>query len=117
MKNKKGQALIEFVIILPVLLFVIFLSLDFGTITFDKNRMNDIMNDVIKMYNDNKSTNEIESFVKNNIKDSNITIKLDGEYIKVNINKRHNFYTPGLSKIMGENYNIEVERMVYNEIE
>ena len=103
MKNKKGQALIEFVIILPVLLFVIFLSLDFGTITFDKNRINDIMNDVIKMYNDN-------------INGSNITIKLDGEYIKVNINKRHNFYTPGLSKIMGENYNIEVERMVYNEI-
>lgn len=117
MKNKKGQALIEFVIILPILLFVIFLSLDFGTITFDKNRMNDIMNDVIKMYNDNKPTNEIENFVKNNIKGSNITIKLDGEYMKIYINKKHTFYTPGLSKIMGENYNIEVERMVYNEIE
>ena len=46
MMNKRGQALIEFVLILPVLLLLIFAFIDFGRIIVCKNHLEGVMNEV-----------------------------------------------------------------------
>ena len=90
--NRKGQALVEFVLILPVFILILFAIVDFGTILSKKNELeNDSM--------------DIVSLVKNGttIEDINITIT---ENVKV--------ITPGLNLILGNPYKITVERVIPN---
>ena len=57
--NKKGQALVEFIIILPVIIFIIMLLVDFMTIFSYKNKLESNMNNVTILYKENK----IDDFV------------------------------------------------------
>ena len=85
--NKKGQALVEFLLVLPVLVFVILLVVDLGKLMIMRNHLESILVTV------DKNTTEVK----------------DLEY-DINIEKKDNFlilksctevYTPGLSKILG----------------
>ena len=89
--NKKGQALVEYILILPVLIFIILALVDIGKLN------------VMKMH--------LEG-VLNNVDESTETIK-DKEY-KISINKQEtqdgllielksctSITTPGLNKILG----------------
>ena len=85
--NKKGQALVEFVLILPVLIFILLLVIDMGRLMIMKNHLETVLNQV----------------------DKNTIVINDKEY-KINIEHKDNFiilksctnvYTPGLSKILG----------------
>ena len=116
MINKKGQALVEFIIILPILLYIVLIVIDFGIILSTKNRMESIINDIELMYKNNETTEIINDFVDDNINDTNVKIISNEKYINVFLDKSYNFITPGLSKIFGSNYKIKVERKFYNEI-
>ena len=48
--NKKGQALVEFILILPVFIFLIFSVYDFGIIFNKKNALENISTDIIELY-------------------------------------------------------------------
>ena len=54
MKNNRGQALVEFIMILPILILFIMAVFDFANILLKKNEMNDILNDVVSLYENNK---------------------------------------------------------------
>lgn len=114
--NKKGQALVEFIIILPILIFILFAIIDYGVISYNRNRMENIINDVSKMYNNNEPEKDIKDFIKTN--DSNININIDilndGKFINIALNKKYDYITPGLNKIFKENI-IKVERKIYSE--
>ncbi len=92
MRDKRGQALIEFVILLPVIIMIIFIIIDFGTIFFQKNKLENISTDIVNIYNSNKEIDE-DLF-------SDVDIKLikNGEYVEITIDKKLNLLTPGLSK-------------------
>ena len=47
MKNNKGQALVEFVIILPVMLLLIFSIIDFGIVIYEKNNLENVISDAV----------------------------------------------------------------------
>ena len=66
--NKKGQALVEFIIILPVIIFIIMVIIDFMMIFTYKNELENDMNNVVKVYS--KTKEEVS-----NITDNIITIK------------------------------------------
>ena len=114
MTNKKGQALVEFIIILPILLFIVLIVIDFGIILSNKNRMESIMNDIELMYKNNETVETINNFVDKNIDDTYLEIKPNENYINILLDKNYDFITPGLSKIFGDNYKIKVERTMYN---
>ena len=65
MKNNRGQALVEFIMILPILILFIMAVFDFANILLKKNEMNDILNDVVSLYENNKK-DKIQSFVTDN---------------------------------------------------
>ena len=85
--NKKGQALIEFVLVLPILIFILLFIVDMGRLMIMKTHLESLLVSV----------------------DSETTVISDKEY-NVSIEKKDGFivlksctntYTPGLSRIVG----------------
>ena len=50
MNKKRGQALVEFVVILPIFIFFLFAMIDFGKMIFIKNQLESEMDEVIEEY-------------------------------------------------------------------
>lgn len=111
--NKKGQALVEFIIILPVMIFVLLAIVDLGIMSYNKNRLENIITDVDKMYKNSETNEEINKFINKNDKDIKYNLENDDKYIKIKLEKKYKFITPGLDKIISPN--IIVERTIYNE--
>lgn len=114
MKSKKGQALVEFIIILPILIFILLAVIDYGVISFNKSKIENIITDVGKMYKNNETEDEINNFIKNNDKDLKIETTFEDKYTNIKLYKKYNYITPGLDKIFKTN-EISVERKIYNE--
>jgi len=106
--NNKGQALIEFVLILPVFIFILFAVIDFGMITYGKNNLENDSVDIINMYQNGISLEEI----KDNYLENDINISDKGSYYLFSISTSVNIVTPGLNRILGDPYVINVERVL-----
>ena len=106
--NNRGQALIEFVLILPVFLLILFAIIDFGIIF---NTKSNLENDSIDIVNSFKNGNSIEE-IDNMYEDSSISITNEGEYYKIKVTTSINLITPGLNRVLGDPYLISVERVV-----
>ena len=51
--NRKGQALVEFVLILPIFIMILFSIVDFGMIFNKKNELENISIDIMNLLNNN----------------------------------------------------------------
>lgn len=108
--NKRGQALVEFVIILPILLLLIFAFIDFGRIIVCKNHLEGVMNEVV-----NLSDEEITSYLKNDSDYSiSYNVKIDN-YKNITLTTKLNLVTPGLKNILKNPYIVKVERSIVYE--
>lgn len=110
MKNNRGQALIEFVLILPVLLLLVFALIDFGRIIVCKSHLEGVMNEV-----SNLSDDEITTYLRKD-KDYNITynVRID-DYRNITLSTKLDLITPGLKNILRNPYTIKVERSIVYE--
>lgn len=106
--NRKGQALIEFVLILPVLIFILFSVIDFGMIYNKKNSISNDSLDIVNLFKNGTSIDEIEKIYD----DASIDVSNDGKYYTFKITTSVNLITPGLNKILGDPYVIDVERVI-----
>ena len=61
--NKKGQALVEFIIILPVFIFMILAIIDIGKMLYDKSAMQSKLNDAVQMYENGKKYDDIKEYI------------------------------------------------------
>lgn len=110
--NRKGQALVEFVLILPVFIYLVFASLDVGRVILCKNHLEGIMNDVSMMVKEEKNIDEIKEFIKDDSYKIDISITYD-KYANVKLNTKLNLVTPGIKRVISEN--VVVERSVIYE--
>ena len=110
MKNSRGQALIEFVLVLPVLLLLIFALIDFGRIIVCKSHLEGVMNEI-----SNLSDEETISYLKKD-KDYKITynVQMD-EYKNITLTTKLDLVTPGLKNILKNPYTVKVERSIVYE--
>ena len=108
--NRKGQALVEFVLILPIFIMILFSIVDFGMIFNKKNELENISIDIMNLLNNN---NKIEEIQKEYPK---VDIKLTNEekYTIVEISTKVNSITPGLNRVLGNPYIVKVERKIPN---
>ena len=114
--NKRGQALVEFVMVLPILIMFFFGSVDFGRIVIRKNELENLTTEVIKMYENNDNYDKIEEFLKLNNENNTIEItNKDNNNIEFNLVSDLELITPGLSKILGDPYKVSVKRVIYYE--
>lgn len=115
MLNKKGQALVEFVIILPIFLFMLFSVIDFGKILYIKNNLESKMADFITAYekeSDLEKLNDKLQFSKEKIISN---LYKEGDYIYFTLEKDVEIITPGLNLILGNPYKAKTSRVIYHE--
>ena len=113
--NKKGQALVEFVIILPIFIFMILATIDIGKILFYSNKLESKMDDVITMYNNEVIEKEIEKNLNSDIKKTKLYIKENNKYIEFKIEKEVDIITPGFNLLFDNPYNVTSKRVIYND--
>ncbi len=113
--NKKGQALVEFVIILPIFIFMIFGVIDLGKILYTKNNLESKMEEVITAYESVPDIAELEK--KLNLEKEHITLAIakEKEYMEFKLEKEIDIVTPGLNSILGNPYQITTKRVIYSE--
>lgn len=112
MIKNKGQALIEFVIILPILLLILLAMIDIGKILYFKNSMEGTMNTIVSMYDENKDFEEINDYIKEVDKQYELSIE-ENDYVNFKLIKTNETIAPGLDKIFGDT--IEVTRVKNHE--
>lgn len=115
--NKKAQALIEFILILPVLIMLIFALIDFGRIFVAKNQLESLSTSVIeylKKENEDSDVNKYLSEITDVKTDLEITKKSD-KYTSIKLKRSIALITPGLNLILGNDYKAVCERVIINE--
>lgn len=98
--NKKGQALIEFIIILPIFIMLMLAVFDYVRIYSEKSNLESVIEDVI---------------LSNELNDDNITVLKEtyDEKTKYTLNKSIDIYSPVISVIIGNKYVVSVSRVIY----
>ena len=79
--NNKGQALVEFVLILPIFIIILFTIIDFGTIINTKNTLENDSIDIVELIKKDEDIEKIKSLYKN----INITITIDNNYKRISL--------------------------------
>ncbi len=115
LKNSYGQALVEFVIILPIFIFMIFAVIDLGKILYIENNLESKMDDVITIYENNKNQESIKEKLKLDKEKIDLEITTEQEYLNILLEKKIEIITPGLNLILGSPYKAQVKRVIYNE--
>lgn len=98
--NRKGQALIEFIIILPIFIMLMLAVFDYVRIYSEKSNLESIIEDVI---------------LSNELNDDNIILlkETDEDKTKYILNKSIDIYSPVISVIIGNKYVVSVSRVIY----
>ena len=110
--NRKGQALVEFVLILPVFILILLTVIDFGNIIYSKNKLENDTTDIVRMIKNDTSIIDIKQEYKG------IEIDLNDykeKYQKITITKYIDINTPLLDKILGDPCEIKTERVILDE--
>ena len=110
--NKNGQALVEFVIILPIIMMIIFVIIDFSNVFYQKNHLESITNDVVNYKLSGKSDSDIENIIDKNIK---VSSTIFGNNIKLDVTKEVKLVTPFSSMFFESPYIVKCERTVLYE--
>lgn len=111
-QNNKGQALVEFVLILPIILMILFIIIDFAHVHYERNHLESVLNDVIYMIKDDKSTNEIKSTLDTNV---DYVVTDNNDFATVAMAKEIFLVTPFSNLFFDNPYLIKVERTILNE--
>lgn len=116
MNNNKGQALIEFAIILPVFLLLIFSVIDFGRVIYEKNMMENSLSTASELYVAGKEIDEIKRVInKEKLNKLDISIISKDEYTTIRLTQSLKPITPGITKLNLDVFKLSTIRVVYNE--
>ena len=113
--NKRGQALVEFVLIVPILIMILFCMIDFGKILYSRINLESKIDKVISLYEEEKTYDEIKKIIN---KDDKVNIKItnkDNEYVEFSLSKEIEIITPGLNAILDNPFENKITRVVYYE--
>lgn len=111
--KKDGQALVEFIIIMPIFIMLVLGMIDLGKIMQAKIAMEEELSEVISLYQEGKTVLEIE----NKFDDVELEINTSDNYVDYQIKKNIEIMTPGLNLIFHNPYELEVSRSIYNDFE
>ncbi|MFA5603025.1 MAG: TadE family protein [Bacilli bacterium] len=111
--NEKGQALIEFIILMPIFILIFFGIVDFGRIYYTKVELQSKMNDVVEMIDKEKSYSDIKRII-NNGSENNINVFMidDNSERTIDLQTKIKLYTPGLDIILSNPYDVIISRTI-----
>lgn len=84
--NNKGQSLVLFILIIPILLGMMVLVTDVGNAIYEKNKINSIIEMVIEYgLEENSTKEEINKLLEYNLKNNNTTINIEENTINIKV--------------------------------
>lgn len=107
--NKKGQALVEFVLILPIFVLILLAIVDFGNILVTKNKLENDASDIVRIIRNNDDVVNLEEEYPNI--DIEVT-DYKGKYKKVTLTSEVKINTFFLDKILGDPCIVNTERVI-----
>lgn len=110
MKNNKGQALVEFVLVLPVIIMLIFGMIEFGNLIYQRYQLETHIEPVMALYKSNESE-LLDTYKKNN--DIDISFTKSGNLVTVKLTKKIKLITPTVMTFLDNPYTVEAERIFY----
>lgn len=113
MKKTSGQALVEFVLILPIFLFILFGTIDFGKIIYEKYKLLNDLEIIKELYQQNNEIEMNQYLKKNHL---NISYQQEDSYLTITIQKNISIITPGLNQILKSPYSLNESITLLNEI-
>ena len=108
--GEKGQALVEFIIIIPIFLILIMGTFDFGNILYQKYKLENSLDYVTDLYRNDKD-DDLTAYLDNN--DIDMNTRLGDDYAVLELSKKVNVVTPGLDLIIGDSHKIKTSRIIY----
>lgn len=109
--NKKGQALVEFVLVFPIFLMIIMTIIELGSVNYEKYKLENNLEIIVDMYN--HSDENVYNYASKN--DLNLDIDVKDQKTTISLNKNIKIVTPVLKKIYKNNYKLTTERVIYDE--
>lgn len=109
--NNKGQALVEFVIIFPIIMMILFVIIDFANVFYQKSRLEGTINDIAS-YKKNGKTNED---IKKSFDDVTITYNQKGDILSIEASYDVKLITPFSSMFFENPFTISTERSIIYE--
>ena len=105
--NNRGQSLITFVLIIPLLVLFIAFLVDSSLSIMEKSKLDGVIYDNIKksLDDDIRDSDKISDAIKKNV-DADVTIIMDEDTIKINAKSKKSFVFGKLFKL--SYYNLEV---------
>lgn len=96
--NNKGQALVMFVLVLPILLILLSLVINLGLLYIEKRNLNGNIEHALNYYLDNLYDFDIETktkkFIEKNVQDiKEINIKESIDYVEINVTKDNRLHS------------------------
>lgn len=114
--KEKGQALIEFVLLLPIIIFLIFIVIDIGRIIYTKTYLESKMNHAVSLISDGTyNTTKLEESLNDNNDQIIVKLKTNTDTEEIILTKQITFITPGFNKILDNPYNIKIKRIIAND--
>lgn len=111
--KRRGQALVEFVIILPVFILLVLGIIDIGKIIYFQNTMENALEDAVILYKADHTYDEILTELHRNDKQLELEVTNENNnYVKINLTKEMPIITPGLNMVITNPYQINVSRVI-----
>ncbi|MCD8508811.1 MAG: pilus assembly protein [Bacillus sp. (in: Bacteria)] len=112
-RNEKGQSLVEFVLVIPILLLLIVGIVDLGRVTYTYSSLHFTAQETVRLGGFGRSDEEIKQFAINHFKAGEITTSMikvtpnqgsrkSGDYVTVQLSYPLNPITPFASRIFSE---------------
>ncbi len=105
--NKRGQALVEFVLILPVILIMIMSIICIGNIYLEKYKLNNALDTCTSLYLNDKNDSLKSYIIKQDI---SFTTKEDGDFTEIEVSK-----SIDIPVLKSKQYVISASKKVYND--
>lgn len=122
-KDQRGQSLVEFALVLPILLLLIAGIIDFGRVSYTYMNVNLTTQETVRQAGIGKKDAEIIQFAKNHFKSSDSSsLQIDinpkeanresGKYVTVTLQYPVTYITPLLSKVLPSPYTVSANSTV-----
>ena len=111
MLNKKAQALVEFVLLLPIIVLLLFSFIDILHLLVVRNETNDKFSDEIELVEDKKETViEMEKHLKK--EDISLSYETDDKYITIRATKKIKWISPVTDIVLKDRNTIKLKRVI-----
>lgn len=112
--NRKGQALVEFILVIPIILFIVIGTIEIGSIIFQKLELENDLDTIVTFYQAG-DFDKIDTYSRK--QKIAVQYQTSDSYVTIMVSKLLVIQAPILQNILENPYPIKTEKVLWNETE